>query len=217
MLGFVDMGARLSDIVDALPAGVEDRSPPAHAEILRGVAAGDPSAHAALYDALSPVIVRTLQKILRDPSADYEDLVQTTFERIVRTFLERGSASVSHLGAWGAGIAAHVALDALRVKVRERKLFLRRASKDSRVEWVVAPSLERQLEARRKLAWVQGVLARMNADHAQTLLLHDVLGHDLAETASITGVSLAAAQKRLSRARQELLRRAKGGEPGGKP
>ncbi|HEX9296571.1 MAG TPA: RNA polymerase sigma factor [Polyangiaceae bacterium] len=211
------MGARLSDIVDALPGGAEDRSPPAHAEILRGVADGDPSANAALYDALSPVVVRTLQKILRDPSADYEDLVQTTFERIVRTLVERGTGSVSHLAAWGAGIAAHVALDALRAKIRERKLFFREASTERGAEWVVAPSLERQLEARRKLAWVQGALARMNADHAQALLLHDVLGHDLAETASIAGVSLAAAQKRLSRARQELLRRAKNGEKGGKP
>ena len=49
----------------------------------------------------------------------------------------------------------------------------------------------------------------MKPDHAQTLLLHDVLGHDLAETAAITGVSRAAAQKRLWRGRAELLRRAK--------
>ncbi len=48
----------------------------------------------------------------------------------------------------------------------------------------------------------------MNADQAQTLLLHDVLGHGLAEVASIMGVTVAAAQRRLSRGHQELLRRA---------
>jgi RNA polymerase sigma-70 factor (ECF subfamily) len=206
------MGARISDIADALPPRASpDPDPRTHADILRGMAAEDPRAHAALYDALSPVVLRTLQKILRDPRADYDDLVQTTFERIVRKLLSDGAASVSHLPAWGAGVAAHVALDELRVRTRERKLFRQDdASRHAVVQSAVAPSLERQLEARRSLEWVQGALGRMNQDQAHTLLLHDVLGHDLAETAEITGVSVAAAQKRLSRARQELLRRAQG-------
>jgi RNA polymerase sigma-70 factor (ECF subfamily) len=208
------MGARLSDIAGALPArAAEDPHPRSYTDILRGVAEGDPRAHGALYDALSPIVVRTLQKVLRDPAADYDDLVQTTFERIVRQLGKEGTSSVTHLAAWGAGVAAHVALDALRARIRERKLF--QPDDDARqavLQSAVAPSLERQLEARRKLAWVQGALARMNADQAHTLLLHDVLGHDLAETAAITGVTVAAAQKRLSRARQDLLRRTKAGE-----
>jgi RNA polymerase sigma-70 factor (ECF subfamily) len=212
------MGARLSDIAAAMPArAVEDAHPRSSTDILRGIAVGDPRAHAALYDALSPVVVRTLQKILRDPAADYDDLVQTTFERIVRKLASEGATSVSHLAAWGAGVAAHVALDALRAKIRERKLFKQDDATRLVVESAIAPSLERQLEARRKLEWVQGALARMNEDQAHTLLLHDVLGHDLAETAAITGVSVAAAQKRLSRARQDLLRRAKAKAPGEKP
>jgi RNA polymerase sigma-70 factor (ECF subfamily) len=213
------MGARLSDIADALPPrAAEDSDQRTHADILRGIAAKDPQAHAALYDALSPIVVRTLQKILRDPGADYDDLVQTTFERIVRKLAKEGASSVSHLAAWGAGVAAHVALDALRVRIRERRIFRRDdASRPAVVDSAVAPSLERQLEARRRLEWVQGALARMNQDQAHTLLLHDVLGHDLAETAEITGVSVAAAQKRLSRARQDLLRRAKAKAPGEMP
>jgi DNA-directed RNA polymerase specialized sigma24 family protein len=104
------------------------------------------------------------------------------------------------------------------VKIRERKLFRQDdAARQAVVQSAIAPSLERQLEARRRLEWVQGALARMSQDQAHTLLLHDVLGHDLTETAEITGVSVAAAQKRLSRARQELLRRAKAKAPGDKP
>jgi RNA polymerase sigma-70 factor (ECF subfamily) len=208
----------VSDIADALPARVaEDPHSRSHTDILRGIDAEDPQAYADLYDALSPVVLRTLQKVLRDPAADYDDLVQTTFERIVRKLVSEGATSVSHLAAWGAGVAAHVALDALRVRIRERKLFRQADDVHQAVsQSAIAPSLERQLEARRKLEWVQGALARMNADQAHTLLLHDVLGHDLAETAAITGVSVAAAQKRLSRARQELLRRAKT-KPGERP
>ena len=202
----------MSDIADALPG--DGRVVPqsrSHADILRGVEAGEPWANAALYEALCPVVVRTLQKILRDPAADYDDLVQTTFERIVRTLVQKGAMSVSNLAAWGGAVATHVALDALRVKIRERRLFRREddATRSEAQHSVVGPSLERQLDARRRLAWVQEALARMNPEQARTLVLHDVLGHDLAETASITEVSVAAAQKRLSRARQELVRRAK--------
>jgi RNA polymerase sigma-70 factor, ECF subfamily len=180
------------------------------AEILRGVVQGERWANAALYDALHPVVIRTLQKILRDPAADYDDLVQTTFERIVRTLAHDRTTPVSSLFGWAGAITAHVALDALRVKIRERRLFSgddanRRNASGS----AVGPSLERQLEARHELVWVQGALARMNPEQAQTILLHDVLGHDLAETANATGVTVAAAQKRLSRARQDLLRRAR--------
>jgi RNA polymerase sigma-70 factor (ECF subfamily) len=176
--------------------------------ILAGVAAGERWAHAALYDQLYPVVARTLQKILRDSSRDYEDLVQVSFERIVRTLLGERRLAVVNLSAWASSIAAHVALDALRGRARERRLFERGGSGSSPVERVAAPSLERQLEARQKLEWLQHVLGRMNADQARTLLLHDVLGHGLSEIASIMGVTVAAAQRRLSRGHHELLRQA---------
>jgi RNA polymerase sigma-70 factor (ECF subfamily) len=176
--------------------------------LLTGVIAGERSAHAALYDLLSPVVARTLQKILRDNSGDYEDLVQASFERIVRTITGAQRVQVRNLSAWAGAIAAHVALDALRSRSRESRLFERESARPSQVESVRAPSLERQLEARQKLQWLHEALSRMNAAQAQTLVLHDVLGHDLHEIAGITGVTLAAAQRRLSRGRQELLRRA---------
>ena len=44
----------------------------------------------------------------------------------------------------------------------------------------------------------------MNPEQAEAVLLHDVLGHDLWEVATITHVSPAAAQKRLSRGHLEL-------------
>jgi RNA polymerase sigma factor (sigma-70 family) len=172
------------------------------------VAAGERWAHAALYDQLYPVVARTLQKILRDSSGDYEDLVQVSFERIVRTLIGERRVAVVSLSAWAGSIAAHVALDALRSRSRERRIFERESAGSSRVERVAAPSVERQLEARQKLEWLQDTLSHMNADQAQTLLLHDVLGHGLSEIASMMGVTVAAAQRRLSRGHQELLRRA---------
>jgi RNA polymerase sigma-70 factor, ECF subfamily len=176
--------------------------------ILAGVEAGERWAHAALYDQLYPIVARTLEKILRDSSGDYEDLVQVSFERIVRTLMGERRLAIVNLSAWASSIAAHVALDALRGRARERRLFERGSLGASPVERVAAPSLERQLEARQKLEWLQHTLGRMNADQARTVLLHDVLGHGLNEIASIMGVTAAAAQRRLSRGRQELLRHA---------
>ena len=47
----------------------------------------------------------------------------------------------------------------------------------------------------------------MKPEHAETVFLHDVLGHQLAEVALIMRVSVAAATSRLVRGRRELYRR----------
>ena len=202
------MGAPKSELAALRASPSSEPTPPTQEAVLAGVVAGERWAHAALYHLLFPVVARTLQKILRDSSGDYEDLVQGSFERIVRTLTGERRVQVVSLSAWAGSIAAHVALDALRGRTRERRLFERESRGPSPVERVAAPSLERKLEARQKLEWLQDTLTRMNADQAQTLLLHDVLGHGLVEVASMMGVTVAAAQRRLSRGHQELLRRA---------
>lgn len=204
------MGVPKSLTAARLVPGASDpaAAPPTDAQILAGVLAGERWAHAALFDLLFPVVARTLHKILRDKSGDYEDLVQVSFERIVRTLVGEGRTQVVSLSAWGGSIAAHVALDALRGRMRERRLFERNVAEAPRLERVPAGNLEQQLEARQKLEWLQKALANMNADQAQTVLLHDVLGHGVNEIADIMGVTPAAAQRRLSRGHQELSKRA---------
>jgi RNA polymerase sigma-70 factor, ECF subfamily len=202
------LGAPKSELAVLHAPSTQEPTPPTTPAVLAGVVAGERWAHSALYDLLYPVVARTLQKILRDNSGDYEDLVQVSFERVVRTLVGERKVAVESLSAWAGSIAAHVALDALRSRTRERRLFERETPGVSRVERVPAPNLEHQLEARQKLEWLQRTLARMNADQAQTVILHDVLGHGLAEIASLMGVSLAAAQRRLARGHQELRSRA---------
>ena len=182
--------------------------------MLRGAVAGEPWAYAALYDALYPIVARALQKILHQ-SPDYEDLVQTSFELIVRTLQKPRAREIENLAAWSSAIAARVALDSLRARIRERRVFDRDADASESVSAVAGPRLERALDARRELEWLQGSLAAMNSDQAEAVLLHDVLGHDLWEVASLTEVSPAAAQKRLSRGHLELKRRAEKRAKGG--
>ena len=175
--------------------------------MLRGAVAGEPWAHAALYDALYPIVARALQKILHQ-TPDYDDLVQTSFELIVRTLQKPRARQIENLAAWASAIAARVALDALRSRIRERRIFSRDVEAAHAAKAVQGPKLERQLDVRSDLLWLQGALAAMNAEQAEAVLLHDVLGHELWEVASLTEVSPAAAQKRLSRGHLELRRRA---------
>ena len=173
-----------------------------------GILRGEEWAADALYDRVHRVVERTLRRLLREQSPDLEDLIQTSFERIILTLSGRRFAGACSLTTWASSIASHVAIDALRSRVRDRKLFRRESP--STPELTDAPSLlpERQLEARSEVERLQGILVRMKAEQTRTLVLHDVLGHDLSEIAVLTGVSVAAAQSRLVRGRKEFLRRA---------
>jgi RNA polymerase sigma factor (sigma-70 family) len=174
---------------------------------LRGAVAGEAWAYAELYEALYPIVARALQKILHQ-TPDYEDLVQTSFELIVRTLQKPRARQIENLAAWASAIAARVALDSLRSRIRERRLFDRNADTLHVAEVAASSRVEHELDARKDLAWLQRSLAAMNEEQAEAVLLHDVLGHDLWEVASLTEVSPAAAQKRLSRGHLELKRRA---------
>jgi RNA polymerase sigma-70 factor (ECF subfamily) len=176
-------------------------------EIVAGLTRGEAWAAEELYDRIHPYVERTLRRVLRYSGAEFEDLVQASFERIIRVLSERSLGGACDLPTWSSAVSAHVALDALRRRVRERKLF--RNEPTPEVLRGVDHSPERSVEARFDVARVQGIFGRMKQKHAEAILLHDVLGHDLSEIAVITGVSVAAAQSRLVRGRKELLRRAR--------
>src|SRR5690606_37386861 len=71
----------------------------------------------------------------------------------------------------------------------------------------LAIDAEAQSNARAMLHVVMGELSEMNPRRAQAVLLHDIEGYDLEEIATMTEISVAAAQSRLVRGRKELLKR----------
>jgi RNA polymerase sigma-70 factor (ECF subfamily) len=192
-----------------------NHTPRSKTEIVEGVIAGERWAHAGLYDLLLPVVARTLRRLLRDAECDYQDLVQTSFERIVSGLVKSGG-DVLNVNQWAGAIAARVAIDALRGRIRERRLFRPNDGELSTASDPAGPDPDGQLDARRQLDWLQGALARMKPQQAEVLILCDVLGHDLREAGELAGVSASVAQRRLSRARKELLRRADARDEGGR-
>jgi RNA polymerase sigma factor (sigma-70 family) len=189
--------------------GEREGNDPSDEQIVAGLIAGEEWAAEALYDRLQPVVDRALRRVLQN-NAEHDDQVQVVFERVIRTLVERKFAGACSLSTWATAIASNVAVDALRARIRERSVVWEdRARGAEHAASVSSGNLERQLEARAEIAELHTILGSMDASQAETVLLHDVHGHELSEIAVLTRVSVAAAQSRLVRGRKELLRRAR--------
>ncbi|HVU04106.1 MAG TPA: RNA polymerase sigma factor [Polyangiaceae bacterium] len=177
-------------------------------QIIAAVQRGDSRVADELYRRLASVVDRTLYKIFGRREHDHDDIVQMAFEQVVETLARQQFAGACSLETWAARVSSHVGLNALRSRRRERQWIDRgpdvEAASDAR------PSVhdaERALEARSRIDQVRRHLVQMKPEQAETVFLHDALGHDLAEIALMTGASVAATQSRLVRGRKELFKR----------
>jgi RNA polymerase sigma-70 factor (ECF subfamily) len=185
-------------------------------DLLSALAAGDPRAGIALYDRLIRVVEWTILRIIGQRSIDHEDLVQTAFEQIVITLHSERYAQRCSLTSWASAVSCHVALNALRARRRQRALRAESVDREPESHPRVDP--ENQLVAREALERIRSELARMNPARAEALVLHEVNGLGLPEVASVLGISVMAAQSRVSRGRRELMARLDAAGPrGGKP
>lgn len=156
-----------------------------------------------LYHEVLPTIVRTVRRTSRWTQPDFDDVVQTALERVVRavragTF--RGECSVR---AWAAAIAANAAIDHHRARQRERKLFV-----DEGIEPDAIPAPSRGSEqafvVRSEAARLERILREMKPMDAEVVLLRIALGFSPVEVAEELGRSEAAIESRLVRARAHV-------------
>ncbi len=187
----------------AVAAPTEVRSV-SDAELVEAVARGDRSVAGELHDRLIGVIDQTVYRVLGRRESDHDDLIQASFEQVVRSLASRAFNGGCSLQTWASRITTHVALNAIRSRQRERRVMVHtdHPGKDT------APSGgERRAEARLELARLQHHLSAMNERHSEILILHDVHGHDLSEIALMLELTVAAAQSRLVRGRRDLRAR----------
>lgn len=189
--------------------------PPSDEEVIEAVQRGDHRVAALLYDRLFGVVDHTLYRVFGRREADHDDLVQTVFEQIVVTLSRRSYARACNLKTWASSIASHVGFNALRSRRRERRVLDRDAAIDSTVV-PVRGDVEDRATARVELDRVRRHMLGMKPEQSQTVFLHDVLGHELAEIALMMQVSVAAAQSRLVRGRRELYKRLDSERPNGR-
>jgi RNA polymerase sigma-70 factor (ECF subfamily) len=181
-------------------------APPTDEQVIEAVQQGDDRVSMQLYDRLLPVVDHTLYRVFGRREADHDDLVQASFEQIVVTLSRQSYARACSLRTWAATVASHVGLNALRSRRRERRVVDRGIELEDHLTSSFV-DVESEVTARRQLEQVRTELSSMSPKRALAVFLHDVLGHELAEIALITGVSVAAAQSRLVRGRRELFRR----------
>ncbi len=169
------------------------------AELLAALQNGDGDAADAMYERLRPKIESTVRRLLGAGDDDHQDCVQTTFVEIVRGIDRyRGECPIEH---WAAQVAANVVYKHIRRRRLERRFFGGTVRPSERPEPV---SSARRMVAKDLIERVREKLSALEPQKAFTFMLHDVLGFDLQEIATITGVSVAAAQKRLVRGRREV-------------
>jgi RNA polymerase sigma-70 factor, ECF subfamily len=159
-----------------------------------------------LHDRLISVIESTLYRLLGKREPDHDDLVQATFEQVVITLVRGSFSKGCTLTTWASTVAAHVAYNALRARRRARRVFHPADVADVADRRTLGDP-ERDMCVREQIQTVQAHLTAMSPEKAMVLLLHDVLGHELAEIAAMLDISVGAAQSRLFRGRRDLLRR----------
>lgn len=184
-------------------------APVSDEQLIDAVQRGDSRVADELYRRLAGVVDRTLYKILGRREPDHDDIVQSAFEQVVLTLARQQFAGACSLETWAARVAGHVGLNALRSRRRERRWLDRSTEGSTTPEHhpLIRQDSEKALEARSRLDQVRRHLAAMKPEQAETVFLHDALGHDLAEIAMMTGASVAATQSRLVRGRKELFKR----------
>jgi RNA polymerase sigma-70 factor (ECF subfamily) len=177
------------------------------ADICRALAAGDAWAAEVIYDRIEDVVDAVLFRLMGPGDGERDDLAQQALERVISTIVSGRFSHGCSLRSWATLITQHLAIDTMRARARERKLFDRSIG-PAALELVAEDrrTPERAADTRRRVERLLGALATVNRARAEAVVLHDILGHDLAELASLTGVSVAAAQSRLVRGRKEVLK-----------
>jgi RNA polymerase sigma factor (sigma-70 family) len=155
---------------------------------------------------LLPVVNAALRRVVAARDQEYEDLLQSALEAVVTAMREDKFRGDSSLSTWASRIARNVALNALRARSRERRVFAHEADTEDAAarSHSSAPNPEKLADARERLSGYHEALRRLSPSKAQVVYLCDVLGHGLDEVAVTLGISVAAAQSRLVRGRKEI-------------
>jgi len=176
-------------------------------EICRRLESGNTGAAEIVYERVANIVDAVLFRLLGPNDHEREDLAQQAMERIIGTIVSGRYMRDCSLSSWATLITQHLAIDTMRSRTRDRKVFDRHVGTQT-VELVPDGnrSTEQIVETQRRANRLVRVLSSISSTHAEAVVLHDLLGHDLAEIARLTGVSVAAAQSRLVRGRRKALR-----------
>lgn len=163
--------------------------------------------HARATEVLAQVLATVhavVRRVLGSNDTEHEDVVQATLEQLLTFSSQKAARDDNFARQWASVVARNVAIDALRARLRERRVVSRTddASATQRPSYL---DPERIASARESLAQFSDALVRLRVSNAEVVYMHDVLGHSLAEIALALDISVAAAQSRLVRGRRLII------------
>ena len=188
-----------------VPPRVDSDPPPpelADEALVAALRRGDTTAATAFYDRAQLIVRRTVARLLGRSDSDADDAAQLALIEIVDS-IERFRGDCP-LDAWLSVVSARVVYKLIRRRSLERKVF---SDVPLQAVAVASSSTTREVAVRDSMRRLEKLLARVDQNRLWAFLLHDAYGFDLKEVASITGVSTAAAQTRLTRGRREVQER----------
>src|SRR3954469_8162131 len=147
-----------------------------------------------------------VRRLVGSADPEYEDLVQSSLVNVLATFDGGKFRGDCPPRGWAAVIARNVAVDAIRARARERGVIAHDGDAVAD-EHGHASGLgpERLTDLHETLERVNRALRGLGPKKARVVYLHDVLGYQLEEVATMLGTSVAAAQSRLVRGRREII------------
>jgi RNA polymerase sigma-70 factor (ECF subfamily) len=176
-------------------------------EVCRALRAGEAGAADALYDRVKDIVDAVVFRLLGPGDVERDDIAQQAIERVISTIVSGRYSQECSLRSWATLITQHLAIDAMRLRARERRLFDRSVgAQDLEVLAVDSRAPDRALETNRRVEDLVSALSRIKRARAEAVVLHDIFGYSLAEIATLTGATVAAVQSRLVRGRGEVLR-----------
>jgi RNA polymerase sigma-70 factor (ECF subfamily) len=178
--------------------------PPSDEAIVRGLRRGNSEAATWLYGRVEHVVTSALLQVLGTGDRDHEDLAQVALERVVVTVMNGKYEARCSLATWASVVTTRLAIDTLRRRRTERRIFHEGDDDGSRVPDSRSMGPESRVDLERKMRALRSALGKVSPEKAETVILFEVLGHGLTEVAQFTGVSVSAAQTRLVRGRAEL-------------
>jgi RNA polymerase sigma-70 factor (ECF subfamily) len=173
--------------------------------IVSAARSGDAGALDSLLSRYQPHVLRFGMKMCGDVE-DAKDVLQETLLAAARTLHGfRGESSVS---TWLYTIARSFCIKKRRRRVHEPKV-VSLESEAPRAGEVPdrTPDPERRLATKEVAAALDSAIAALEPGTREVLLLRDVEGLSAAETAEVTGLSVAAVKSRLHRARLDVRER----------
>jgi RNA polymerase sigma-70 factor (ECF subfamily) len=183
-------------VVHALPFAGDDEA------LVEGLRAESPVAVAALCDRYGAHVLSVLARILGADDTELPDLHHDALLRAVRSAKQIEDPAA--LRGWLSIIAVNVARTAIHRRSRRRWLRF--------LPWSELPEVEAPAAAEEDVEALRGtyaILAELPADERIAFALRFIDGMELTEVAAASGVSLATIKRRLRRAEQRFVSRAR--------